>query len=332
MGLLDKLNDKQYEAVTCTEGPSLVIAGAGSGKTKVLTHKIAYLIGEKYIKPWNILAITFTNKAAKEMKMRLTSLIGTIANACQVSTFHSFGLKLLRENYELLGYDKNFCIMDSDDSLTVVKKIIKDLGYDPKVYNPRAIRNKISIGHKRINIYLSNLIVVVITSLFSYIVFLGIVSAIGIPLLGKITITLSQLFMLLGCIFVTVTAYSSIFTFMAMIISNKTITSIVCIMLSFGMMMIALTCFNILETPKTIQKATMLNGETKIEEVPNPKYPSEKKKKVCQTVLDFNPAGQMFQIAGRSAASLKILPLYSLGILVIFTGAGLVLFRKKELK
>lgn len=199
-------------------------------------------------------------------------------------------------------------------------------------YSDGAIRNKISIGHKRINIYLSNLIVVVITSLFSYIVFLGIVSIIGIPLLGKITITLLQLFMLLGCIFVTVIAYSSIFTFFAMIISNKTITAIVCIILSFGMMMIALTCFNILETPKTIQEATMVNGETKIEEVPNPKYPSEKKKKVCQTILDFNPAGQMFQIAGRSAANLKILPLYSLGILVIFTGAGLVLFRKKELK
>lgn len=199
-------------------------------------------------------------------------------------------------------------------------------------YSDGAIRNKISIGHKRTNIYLSNLIIVTITSLFSYILFLGIIAVVGIPLFGSITIPISRLLMLLGCIFVTIIAYSSIFTFIAMIISNKTITAIVCIMLSFGMMMVALTCFNILEAPKTIQEATMVNGETKIEELPNPKYPSDSKKKVCQTILDINPAGQMYQIASRSSANLKILPLYSLGILVIFTGAGLVLFRKKELK
>lgn len=141
---LEQLNDRQKEAVLYNEGPLLIIAGAGAGKTKTLTTKIAYLIEEKEVGPENILAITFTNKAAKEMKDRLYSQIGSLAKRLQVSTFHSFGLKLLRENYDMLGYDKNFVIMDSDDSLTVVKKIVKDLGYDPKIYNPRAIRNKIS--------------------------------------------------------------------------------------------------------------------------------------------------------------------------------------------
>ena len=142
--MIEGLNDRQKEAVLYNDGPLLIIAGAGAGKTKTLTTKIAYLIEEGFAHPYNVLAITFTNKAAKEMKDRLYGLIGDLAKKVQVSTFHSFGLKLLRENYERLGYDKNFVIMDSDDSLTVVKKIIKDLRYDPKIYNPRAIRNKIS--------------------------------------------------------------------------------------------------------------------------------------------------------------------------------------------
>lgn len=142
--MLEELNDKQKEAVLYNEGPLLIIAGAGAGKTKTLTTKIAYLIEKEHVSPYSILAITFTNKAAKEMKDRLYLAIDNDAKKLTVSTFHSFGLKLLRENYERLGYDKNFVIMDSDDSLTVVKKIIKDMGYDPKIYNPKAIRNKIS--------------------------------------------------------------------------------------------------------------------------------------------------------------------------------------------
>ncbi len=142
--MLDELNDRQKEAVLYNDGPLLIIAGAGAGKTKTLTTKIAYLIEECGVSPYSILAITFTNKAAKEMKDRLFMAIGNDVKKLTVSTFHSFGLKLLRENYERLGYDKNFVIMDSDDSLTVVKKIIKDMGYDPKIYNPKAIRNKIS--------------------------------------------------------------------------------------------------------------------------------------------------------------------------------------------
>lgn len=139
--MLNNLNDMQKKAVMHKDGPLLILAGAGSGKTKVLTTRIAYLIKEG-ISPENILAITFTNKAAKEMKERIEVLVGK--TNLLASTFHSFGVRLLRENYEKLGYKNNFVIMDSDDSLTLVKKIIKDLGYDPKRFSPYMIRNKIS--------------------------------------------------------------------------------------------------------------------------------------------------------------------------------------------
>ncbi len=141
---LDKLNEEQKKAVLYNDGPLLILAGAGSGKTKVLTTKIAYLIEQLDISPYEILAITFTNKAALEMKERVDKIIGEKAKNIQISTFHSFGLKILRENYQKLDYDNNFVIMDSDDSLTIVKKILKSLNYDPKIYNPKAIRNKIS--------------------------------------------------------------------------------------------------------------------------------------------------------------------------------------------
>ena len=141
---IDSLNDRQKEAVINTEGPMLILAGAGSGKTKVLTTKVAYLINEKNIYPENILAITFTNKAAKEMKERIYSIVGPNAFKIQISTFHSFGLKIIKENCKLLGYDNNFTILDADDSLSITKKIVKDLNIDTNKYNPKAIRNAIS--------------------------------------------------------------------------------------------------------------------------------------------------------------------------------------------
>lgn len=141
---LNTLNEKQKEAVEWPDGPMLVLAGAGSGKTRVLTTRLAYLVNERNISPYNILAITFTNKAAKEMKERAYRMLGKDAYHMQISTFHSFGLLLIRENYEKLGFEKNFTILDSDDSLTVIKKILKDMDLDTKIYNPRAIRNKIS--------------------------------------------------------------------------------------------------------------------------------------------------------------------------------------------
>lgn len=142
--MFENLNDRQLEAVQTTEGPLLVIAGAGSGKTKVLTTRIAYLIEEKGIAPQNILAITFTNKAAKEMRDRVLRILGPVAYQIQISTFHSFGLTIMKENYEKLGYNKEFTILDSDDSLSIIKRIIKNNNLDPKIYNPKAIKNKIS--------------------------------------------------------------------------------------------------------------------------------------------------------------------------------------------
>ena len=141
--MLENLNKEQLDAVTTIDGSLLILAGAGSGKTKVLTTRIAYLI-EQGISPENILAITFTNKAAKEMKERLTNLIGIRSYQMQISTFHAFGLVIIKENYDLLGYKNNFTIIDSEDSLTLIKKILKDLDLDPKIYNPKAIKNRIS--------------------------------------------------------------------------------------------------------------------------------------------------------------------------------------------
>ena len=141
--MLENLNKEQLEAVKYTEGPLLVLAGAGSGKTRVLTTRIAYLINELNIHPNNILAITFTNKAANEMKERISNMLNH-TYGMQISTFHSFGLRIIKENYKLLNYEKNFTILDSDDTLTVIKKIMKELDIDPNFYNPKAIKNSIS--------------------------------------------------------------------------------------------------------------------------------------------------------------------------------------------
>ena len=141
---LDYLNDRQKEAVLYGDGPLLILAGAGSGKTSVLTKRVAYLIKERNVSPSNIVAITFTNKAAKEMKERIIKEVGKEGYDIQISTFHSFGLRIIRENYEKLGYEKNFTIIDSDDSLTVVKKILKDMGIDYARFNPKFIKNQIS--------------------------------------------------------------------------------------------------------------------------------------------------------------------------------------------
>ncbi len=141
---LDYLNDRQKEAVLYGDGPLLILAGAGSGKTSVLTKRVAYLIKERNISPKNIVAITFTNKAAKEMKERIIKEVGKEGYDIQISTFHSFGLRIIKENYEKLGYEKNFTIIDSDDSLTVVKKILKEMGIDSTRFNPKFIKNQIS--------------------------------------------------------------------------------------------------------------------------------------------------------------------------------------------
>ena len=141
---LDYLNDRQKEAVLYGDGPLLILAGAGSGKTSVLTARVAYLIKERGVDPRSIVAITFTNKAAKEMKDRIIKEVGSVGYSIQISTFHSFGLRIIKENHNLLGYDRNFTILDSDDSLTVIKKILKDMNIDSKRCNPKFIKNRIS--------------------------------------------------------------------------------------------------------------------------------------------------------------------------------------------
>lgn len=142
--LLAGLNPKQKEAVLHTEGPLLIMAGAGSGKTRVLTHRIAYLIEEKNVNPWNILAITFTNKAAREMKERVNDILGQGGNDVWVSTFHSMCVRILRRDVDAIGYDRNFTILDGSDQLTLMKRILKELNVDPKKYDPRSILGTIS--------------------------------------------------------------------------------------------------------------------------------------------------------------------------------------------
>ena len=142
--LLKGLNDKQYEAVVNTEGPCLVIAGAGSGKTKVLTHKIAYLIGEKQVHPWNILAITFTNKAANEMKERIENLVGDVAKDIWMGTFHSICVRILRRFIDRIGFDSSFIIFDTSDQKTLIKTCLKELAIDDKLLNDRSVLSEIS--------------------------------------------------------------------------------------------------------------------------------------------------------------------------------------------
>lgn len=141
MELLKNLNKEQIEAVKTIDGPVLVMAGAGSGKTKVLTTRIAYLI-EEGIPSYNILAITFTNKAAAEMRDRVSNLIGDVSSF--IGTFHSLGVRIIRENHDILGLPNNFTIIDSDDTNTIIKKLLKEMNLDSKQYSPSYVRNRIS--------------------------------------------------------------------------------------------------------------------------------------------------------------------------------------------
>lgn len=143
--LLKGMNEEQAKAVQTTEGPLLIMAGAGSGKTRVLTHRIAYLVIEKMIKPANILAITFTNKAAREMRDRIDGILGNgTGDRMWVSTFHSMCVRILRRDIDRIGYNKNFSILDTTDQLSVIKNALKELNMDPKQHEPRSLLNAIS--------------------------------------------------------------------------------------------------------------------------------------------------------------------------------------------
>ncbi|MEK4564052.1 DNA helicase PcrA [Alkalihalobacillus sp. FSL R5-0424] len=142
--MLSGLNPEQREAVTTTEGPLLLMAGAGSGKTRVLTHRIAYLLREKEVAPWSVLAITFTNKAAREMKDRVAGLVGPIAEDIWISTFHSMCVRILRRDIDRMGYSRSFSILDSTDQLSVIKQILKKQNIDPKKFDAKSILATIS--------------------------------------------------------------------------------------------------------------------------------------------------------------------------------------------
>ncbi len=144
MNLLSELNDKQREAVECTEGPLLILAGAGSGKTRAITYRIAYLIAEKHVDPWNIMAITFTNKAANEMRERIVKVAGPGSEAVWATTFHSSCSRILRRFADRIGYGTNFTIYDTDDSRQAVKDIVKEMALEPKKYPPANIARYIS--------------------------------------------------------------------------------------------------------------------------------------------------------------------------------------------
>ncbi|MGA9232291.1 MAG: DNA helicase PcrA [Exiguobacterium oxidotolerans] len=142
--LVSGLNPEQAKAVKHTDGPLLIMAGAGSGKTRVLTHRVAYLMAEKQVAPWNILAITFTNKAAREMRDRIGRLVGGVANDIWVSTFHSMCVRMLRRDIDKLGYDRNFTILDSSDQQSALKLVLKEQNLDPKKWDPRSMLSIIS--------------------------------------------------------------------------------------------------------------------------------------------------------------------------------------------
>ena len=137
--LLQDLNPQQREAVLATKGPLLVVAGAGSGKTSVLTRRIAWLLAHEGVPPWNVLAITFTNKAAREMRERVEQLVGPSSSDIWVSTFHSMCVRMLRRDIEKLGYASHFTILDSADQHTVMKRTLEELDYDTHKFDPRAV-------------------------------------------------------------------------------------------------------------------------------------------------------------------------------------------------
>ena len=150
MDFLSTLNEPQYEGVVNTEGPAMIIAGAGSGKTRVLTYRIAYLIKEKGVDPFNILSLTFTNKAAREMRERIEKVAGLNARNLWMGTFHSVFARILRAEADRLGYPSNFTIYDSDDSKSLIKTIVKEFGLDDKVYKPNVVLNRISGAKNRL--------------------------------------------------------------------------------------------------------------------------------------------------------------------------------------
>lgn len=199
-------------------------------------------------------------------------------------------------------------------------------------YSDGTLRNKIIVGCSRTKIYFSNLILVIFSSLLAEIIHLIVVLIVGMPLLGGLVMPVKEFMLVLLCYTGIILAFSAIFTFIAMIISNKTIISIVSILLAFGLMMVAMTLFSKLEAPE-YRPAGILdeNGEIEFTEEKNPKYLTLEQRKVYQIAVNCIPSGQAFMVAGGYDIDYRILPLYSLVDVILFTGVGLYIFNKKEL-
>ena len=202
-------------------------------------------------------------------------------------------------------------------------------------YSDGAVRNKIASGHRRFDIYLSNLTVTTAAGLFSYVVFITVVAAVGIPLFGRIIMPLPRLFALLGCIFAAAAAYSAIFTFITMSASSRTVSAVLSLLCALALIMAALTCLGVLEQEKEILSGSVTDGESgEVEFVysPNPRYPTESERKLYKTLLDINPAGQMLQLAGRAEPDFMLIPLCALSEFIAFTALGAFIFRRKDLR
>ena len=199
-------------------------------------------------------------------------------------------------------------------------------------YSNGTLRNKIVMGHNRIKIYLSNLIIVSVISVFWVLLFDFITACIGIPLFGNIQMDIGKFLLLFVVVLLFSIAFASIFTFIAMVCSNKAATSIICLVTVFAMMFGSTMLFNLLSTPPTTVEYSMVDGQFVPQEVPNPRYPTDQERKIYQTILNIMPQGQAFSIVGYEDWDYKVLPFYSLGVIIIFTGAGLLIFKRKDLK
>ena len=199
-------------------------------------------------------------------------------------------------------------------------------------YSNGTLRNKIVMGHNRIKIYLSNLIIVSVISVFWVLLFDFVTACIGIPLFGNIQMDIGKFLLLFVIVLLLSIAFASIFTFIAMVCSNKTATSIICLVTVFAMMFGSTMLFNLLSAPPTTVEYSMVDGQFEPQEVPNPRYPTEQERKIYQTILNIMPQGQAFSIVGYEDWDYKVLPFYSLGVIIIFTGAGLIIFKRKDLK
>ena len=256
-------------------------------------------------------------------------LLFTLGLACFMIYTQYLDLKRYHEVIEL-----DQLLMNNITIIGIVIAVFTSL-FVGREYSDGTLRNKIIIGSSRTNIYLSNLLLVIGVSVLVEILHLIIISLLGIPIFGTLKMTLSSFSLIVFCILVMILAFCSIFTFIAMVVSNKTISAITSILFAFFMMMVSITLLTRIEAPEYIESAQMTNAETKKFEImkeKNPRYLTKKQRKDYQQILNFIPSGQAFVIVGRMDTNYSLLPWYSFAVILLFTGSGIFLFQKKELK